>query len=148
MSASAPGPQIARSRWFTRGRWSSAHPLAISAQKPRSGTTETGHTSNRSRSRETRRRVVMQVAALSSRMLARLAVETREDGLRASIERNAALVPPSLDGYRRFLASIRVFEFAVELELVHVIGGSVDLLQKVFKSGNCNDDLLGLGDVL
>lgn len=78
-------------------------------------------------------------------MLARLERETRDYHAQAERDRFAVLDDPTLAGYRRFLATIYHFEYAVEARLVYVDELPIRFVQERLRSGRLGDDLLALG---
>ena len=78
-------------------------------------------------------------------MLARLERETREHHAKAEADLYRVLDEPTLDGYRRWLATIYHFEYAVEAALVHVPDLPLRFVATRLRSGALGDDLLALG---
>lgn len=82
----------------------------------------------------------------ASWMLARLDRETGDLHAAAEADRFSVLDEPTLAGYRRFLATIYRFEYAVEAKLVSIEELPVRWLAENLRSGLLCKDLLALGD--
>jgi heme oxygenase len=87
----------------------------------------------------------MRLATSSSWMLTRLALATTAEQEQAARDRLALFQPPTHAAYRRYLAWIGHFEFAVEAALVRVMAVPAGLLHRVIKSGYCTEDTTWLG---
>lgn len=81
----------------------------------------------------------------SSWMLARLDYETRDLHAAADADRFSVLDDPTLAGYRRFLATIYHFEYAVEAKLVLDPDLPIRYVVENLRSGLLGEDLLALG---
>ena len=82
----------------------------------------------------------------TSWMLARLDRETGDLHAAAEADRFSVLDEPTLAGYRRFLATIYRFEYAVEAKLVSVEELPVRWLAENLRTALLGKDLLALGD--